>query len=55
MYKSKIQENTQVEVNIINYDIEHEKFQEFLLYTGDINRAKTINKIIDIGTTGLVN
>ena len=49
MYKSKIQVNNQVQVNIINYDIEHEKFQEFLLYTGDINRAKTINKITTIG------
>jgi len=49
MYKSKIQENNQVQVNIINYDIEHEKFQEYFLYTGDINRAKTINKITTIG------
>ena len=49
MYKSKIKENDQVQVNIINYDIEHEKFQEFFLYTGDVNRAKTINKITTIG------
>jgi superfamily II DNA or RNA helicase len=49
MYKSKVEENNQVQVNIINYDIEHEKFQEFFLYTGDVNRAKTINKITTIG------
>jgi superfamily II DNA or RNA helicase len=49
MYKSKVKENDQVQVNIINYDIEHEKFQEFFLYTGDVNRAKTINKITTIG------
>jgi superfamily II DNA or RNA helicase len=49
MYKSNSTLNNQVEVNIINYDIEHEKFQEFFLYTGDVNRAKTINKITTIG------
>lgn len=49
MYKNIIEENNNVIVNIINYDIDHEKFKEFYLYTGDINRAKTINKITSIG------
>ena len=49
MYKSEIEENNKVLVNIINYDIEHEKFKEFLMYTGDVNRPKTINKITSIG------
>lgn len=49
MYKAEIEENDKVLLNIINYDIEHEKFKEFLMYTGDINRPKTINKITTIG------
>ena len=49
MYKSIIEENNKVLVNIVNYNIEHEKFREFKLRTGDINRAKTINKITTIG------
>ena len=49
MYKSEVEENNKVFVNIINYDIDHEKFKEFLMYTGDVNRPKTINKITTIG------
>jgi superfamily II DNA or RNA helicase len=49
MYKSEVEENDKVLVNIINYDIEHDKFKEFLMYTGDVNRPKTINKITSIG------
>jgi superfamily II DNA or RNA helicase len=49
MYKAEVEENNKVLVNIINYDIEHEKFKEFLMYTGDVNRPKTINKITTIG------
>ncbi len=49
MYKSEVEENSRVLVNIVNYDIEHEKFKEFLMYTGDVNRPKTINKITSIG------
>jgi superfamily II DNA or RNA helicase len=49
MYKAKIEENSRVLINIINYDITHDKFKEFKLRTGDVNRAKTINKITTIG------
>ena len=49
MYKAEVEENNKVLVNIINYDIEHEKFKEYLMYTGDINRPKTINKLTTIG------
>jgi superfamily II DNA or RNA helicase len=49
MYKSEVEENNRVLVNIVNYDIEHEKFKEFFMYTGDLNRPKTINKITTIG------
>lgn len=41
--------NNLVLVNIINYSIEHPKFIELKLYTGDVNRAGTINKITTIG------
>lgn len=49
MYKSPAEENNKVLVNIVKYDIEHEKFKEFKLYTGDVNRPKTINKLTTIG------
>jgi len=41
--------NSSVLVNIINYSIEHPKFKELKMYTGDVNRAGTINKITTIG------
>ena len=49
LYKSEVKENNKVLVNIYNYKLEHEKFKEYKLYNGDINRAKTINKISTIG------
>ena len=49
MYKSQAEVNNKVLLKIINYDIEHEKFKEYFLYTGDVNRPKTINKITTIG------
>ena len=49
MHKTELVTNNNVLVNIINYDIEHEKFKEYKMYTGDINRPKTINKITSIG------
>ena len=49
MYKAKIEENSKVLVNIINYGIVHDKFKEYKLRTGDVNRAKTINEITTIG------
>lgn len=49
LYKAPIEENNKVLVNIVNYDIDHEKFREYFMYTGDVNRPKTINKITTIG------
>ena len=49
MYKEDAAQNETVLVNIINYTIEHEKFKEYKMYTGDVNRPKTINKITTIG------
>ena len=49
MYKSEVEENNRVLAKIVNYDIDHEKFKEFKMYTGDVNRPKTINKITTIG------
>jgi len=49
MYKTTTKKNNNVLVNIINYNIEHPKFCEIKLYTGDINRPATINKLITIG------
>jgi superfamily II DNA or RNA helicase len=52
MYKNNNNNNTNnnnVLVNIINYNITHPKFIELKLYTGDVNRAGTINKITTIG------
>ena len=49
MYKSEVQENNKVLVNIVNYKLDHPKFREYKLYTGDVNRPKTINSLITIG------
>ena len=50
MYKiDNTNNNNIVLVNIINYNIQHPKFVELKLYTGDVNRAGTINKITTIG------
>jgi superfamily II DNA or RNA helicase len=49
MYKTEVEENSKVLVNVYHYTLEHEKFKEFYMYTGDVNRAKTINKITTIG------
>ena len=49
MYKTEVEENNKVLVNFINYSIDHPKFIELKLYTGDTNRAGTINKITTIG------
>jgi superfamily II DNA or RNA helicase len=48
MYQTKMEQNNKVLVNIINYKIEHPNFKEYKLYTGDVNRPKTINKIVEI-------
>jgi len=49
MYKLENTTNDKVLVNIFHYTLEHEKFREYKLRTGDINRAKTINKLTTIG------
>ncbi len=49
MYKADVESNSKVLVNIVNYEISHEKFREYKLITGDINRAKMINKLTTIG------
>jgi superfamily II DNA or RNA helicase len=41
--------NNNVLVNIIKYNLEHDKFKEQYLKSGDVNRPKTINKITSIG------
>jgi superfamily II DNA or RNA helicase len=49
MYKLDNITNDKVLVNIYQYKLDHEKFREYKLRNGEINRAKTINKIITIG------
>lgn len=49
MYKQETKINNKVLVNIVNYDLDHEKFKECKLWNGEINRPKTINKIASIG------
>ncbi len=49
MYKMENTKNDNVLVNIIKYNLEHEKFKEYYLKSGDVNRPKTINKITTIG------
>lgn len=49
MYMSPVLKNSMVSVKIFKYDIEHEKFKQYFMRNGDINRPKTITKITTIG------
>ena len=48
MYQTKPEQNNKVLVNIINYKIDNPKFKEYKLYTGDVNRPRTINSLVEI-------
>uniref|UniRef100_A0A6C0J975 Helicase ATP-binding domain-containing protein n=1 Tax=viral metagenome TaxID=1070528 RepID=A0A6C0J975_9ZZZZ len=46
-YQAPPNENTNVSVKIYNYDLDHKKFAEAKLpFTGEVNRPKTINRIV---------
>ena len=50
IHKIENKENNKVLVNIYNYDlVNHPKFKEYFLKSGDVNRPETINNIISIG------
>ena len=48
MYKANVEENDKVLVNIYKYDCDDNDFREYLMRTGEINRAKTINKLVEL-------
>ena len=49
MYKAPPEENKNVLVKIIKYNVSHKSFREFKLpYTGEVNRPKTLTKICQI-------
>ena len=49
IYKSPPEENQNVLVKIINYNLDIKEFREYRLpFTGDINRPKTITKLVKI-------
>lgn len=49
MYKAPPEENKEVLVKIIKYNVSHKKFREFKLpFTGEVNRPKTLTKICQI-------
>ena len=49
MYKAPPEENKNVLVKIIKYNISHKNFREFKLpFTGEVNRPKTLTKICQI-------
>jgi superfamily II DNA or RNA helicase len=45
-YKAPPNKNDVVKVNIYNYNLEHQKFNECYMKTGDVNRPRTINRIV---------
>jgi superfamily II DNA or RNA helicase len=48
-YKAPPNENDNVMVNIYNYDLKHQKFAEARLpFTGEVNRPRTINRLISL-------
>lgn len=48
MYQIETKKNETVLVNIVYYNTNDPKFKEYKMYTGDINRPKTINKIVEL-------
>jgi superfamily II DNA or RNA helicase len=48
LYEQQSEKRDNVVVNVYNYTTDDPTFKEYKLYTGDINRAGTINKIVDI-------
>ena len=48
-YQAPPNENENVLVNIYNYDLKHKKFAEATLpFTGEVNRPRTINRIVKL-------
>ena len=48
-YQAPPNENTNVSVKIYNYDLDHKKFAEARLpFTGEVNRPRTINRIVGL-------
>jgi len=45
-YKAPPNKNAVVKVNLYNYDLNHTKFAECYMRTGDVNRPRTINRIV---------
>ena len=54
-YKQPPNENKNVLVKVINYKTKHKTFKEYKIpFTGDINRPKTLNKIVEIKNRNIV-
>lgn len=45
-YKAPPNKNSIVKVNLYNYDLNHSKFAECYMKTGDVNRPRTLNRIV---------
>ena len=55
IHKDPPKENKNVLVKMINYKIKNKDFREFKLpFTGEINRPKTLNKIVEIKNSNIV-
>jgi superfamily II DNA or RNA helicase len=48
MYQIETKKNESVLVNIVYYNTTDPNFREYKMYTGDVNRPKTINKLVEI-------
>jgi superfamily II DNA or RNA helicase len=48
LYQAPTESINALLVKIYKYNIEHKNFKEYKLYDGSINRAKTINKLVEI-------
>ena len=48
LYTIPSEKNNTLLVKTFKYNITHEKFKEYKLYDGTINRSKTINKLVEI-------
>ena len=54
-YKQPPNENKNVLVKVVNFKTKHKKFKEYKIqHTGDVNRPKTINKLVEIENRNIV-
>lgn len=54
IHKEENIKNSNININIVQFDIDHPKFKEVKMYNGEVNRQLVLNKITTIGRRNVV-